>query len=313
MRQYSLLHINAFTTSLFGGNPAGVVLDAAGLKVNEMQSIAREMNLSETAFILPPSTKRADLRIRWFTPKVEVALCGHATIASFHALAETGLPAAAGLFGMQRNGTYFFRVQTKSGILRTVVEKSSSSTTIELQLPVPRFSHVKKLSPRFLSALGVTPTHLHQQLPIVKDSCLYVPLKKLSILKSLEPDFIELAKCSDEMGVLGVALFSTETIDKGSTFHSRFFGPSVGINEDPVTGSTNGPIGAYLLLYAQTNGVALRSTGDPDGRIEYIGEQGDIIGRKGRVKIRIKIKKWKIETLAIAGEAKTFYSSIIQL
>ncbi len=313
MKQYPLYHINAFTTSLFGGNPAGVVLDAAGLKVNEMQSIAREMNLSETAFILPPSTKRADLRIRWFTPKVEVALCGHATIASFHALAETGLPAAASLFGMQRNGTYFFRVQTKSGILRTVVEKSSSGTTVELQIPLPRFSRLKKLSPRFLPALGVRSSHLYPQLPIVKDSSLYVPLKKLSILKNLEPDFDELAKCSDEMGVLGVALFSIETIDKKSTFHSRFFGPSVGINEDPVTGSTNGPIGAYLLQYAQPIGIALRSTGDPDGRIEYIGEQGDIIGRKGRVKIRINSKNNKIETLAIAGEAKTFYSSVIQL
>ena len=91
MKTYRIKYVDAFTKQLFAGNPAGVVIDANGLTDAQMQSIAREMNLSETAFILQPTVKDANLQIRWFTVKEEVPLCGHATIASFHVLAEEGL------------------------------------------------------------------------------------------------------------------------------------------------------------------------------------------------------------------------------
>ena len=81
MKTYRIKHVDAFTTEPFCGNPAGVVLDARGLSDATMQQIAREMNLSETAFLLPPTLRSADLQIRWFTPAAEVPLCGHATIA----------------------------------------------------------------------------------------------------------------------------------------------------------------------------------------------------------------------------------------
>ena len=94
MRKISISQIDAFTSQPFGGNPAGVVLDAAGLSDLEMQNIAREMNLSETAFLTAPlaapSRKKADYRLRWFTPGTEVTFCGHATVATGHALHEAG-------------------------------------------------------------------------------------------------------------------------------------------------------------------------------------------------------------------------------
>ena len=103
-----LKHIDAFTDTPLTGNPAGVVVNAEGLTDQQMQKVAFEVAASETAFILPAETPDAQLRIRWFTPTAEVPLCGHATVASFHALAEEGM------FGMEKAGNYKFNLETKS-------------------------------------------------------------------------------------------------------------------------------------------------------------------------------------------------------
>ncbi|MBM4167545.1 MAG: PhzF family phenazine biosynthesis protein [Ignavibacteria bacterium] len=303
MKSIPFRHVNAFTDQPFGGNPAGVVLNARGLSDKEMQKIAREINLSETAFVLPASVKTADLRIRWFTPAIEVPLCGHATIAAFSALADEAM------CGMTSAGTYRFRLQTKSGILGIEVEKRHSGTVIEFQLPAPKFRHLRRLAPRLLGSLGIRSTDLHKRLPVVAQSYLYVPLKRRDRLKSLEPDFAELKRACDAMHVLGVSLFVLDPIEKSSAFHSRFYAPSAGIDEDPVTGSANGPLGAYVYQYAHAAGYTVPSLVMGDGRIEYIGEQGDLMGRKGRVKVRVKGKKHGVASVAIAGEAVTFFKS----
>src|ERR1035438_1546813 len=92
-KRIPIVQIDAFTDRAFGGNPAAVVLDAQGISDADMQSIAREMNLSETAF-LTPSQEGADYRLRWFTPGAEVTFCGHATVATGHAMREAGMFAA---------------------------------------------------------------------------------------------------------------------------------------------------------------------------------------------------------------------------
>ena len=110
MRRIAIKQVDAFTTQPFTGNPAAVVTQAAGFTAAEMQAIAREMNVSETVFVLPATDPEADLQIRWFTPTTEVALCGHATIACFQALAEEGRLGAPRTAGT-------FKVQTRSGTL----------------------------------------------------------------------------------------------------------------------------------------------------------------------------------------------------
>lgn len=121
MKKVLLRHVNAFTTTPFCGNPAGVVVDARGLSDERMQLIARELGLPETSFVLPPTQRGADLQIRWFSPAVEIPLCGHATIAAFHVLAEEGL------HGMRHYGVRAFNLQTKSGILQVGVDKDRKS------------------------------------------------------------------------------------------------------------------------------------------------------------------------------------------
>ncbi|MBI3004137.1 MAG: PhzF family phenazine biosynthesis protein [Ignavibacteriales bacterium] len=306
MKTIRIKHIDAFTSRAFAGNPAGVVMEADGLTDKEMQSIAREKNLSETAFVLRPTMKDADIQIRWFTPAAEVPLCGHATIASFHALAEEGLA------GLKPEGQHYFRLQTKSGVLNVKVEKNFLGTSVEFELPVPKFK-TKKISPQVLKSIGLRQTDIERKLPIVSDSFLYVPVRRLSTIKAIKPDFRELDKNLRKLKVIAVCVFCLETVDRESSVHSRFFASPVGIDEDPVTGSANGPLGVYLQQYVLPAGRSVFSRSLADGRVEFVGEQGDEIGRPGRVKIRVKAGDSFVENVSIVGEAVTILDSTLCL
>ncbi len=305
MKNYRVKHVNAFTLHPFSGNPAGVVLDAKGLTDAEMQMLAREKNLPETAFILPPTTKGADLQIRWFTPTTEVALCGHATIASFHALAEEGLE------GMSTQGQHYFKLQTKSGILAIRVEKNFQGTTVEFELPLPSFRLRKTFPQEFLRALGIVTADIDKRFAIVTERDLYIPIKKLRRLTALSPDFGALKKILIRERLLGVCLFTLETVDRASAVHSRFFAPAGGIDEDPVTGSTNGPLGVYLMQFVLPRETPVTSRELPDGRREFVGEQGFAVNRPGHVKIRVGGDVGKPKSVSIAGEAVTIMNSIV--
>ena len=304
MKPYKIKHVDAFTTEPFTGNPAGVVLDARGMTDALMQEIGAELNLSETAFVLPPTTRGADIQIRWFTPAAEVPLCGHATIASFHALAEEGL------YGMKRPGVYHFRLQTKSGVLGVTVEKKYSGTIVEFQLPIPRFRVHKTVPASLLDALGIRASDVLEDLPFVSQSYLYLPLKKLSTIRNLKPDMGKLDRFTRACKTLGISLFSLETVEQSSAVHSRFYAPAVGIVEDPVTGSANGPLGVYLYHYAIRRDYPVPSFLLPDGRMEFVGEQGDDMGRRGRVKIRLRVTGHGVKQVSIAGEAVTIMNSV---
>ena len=299
MKSLTVKHIDAFTAKPFAGNPAAVVLSGDGLTEKQMQDVAREMNLSETAFVLSPSTKNADVRIRWFTPSNEVALCGHATIASFHALAEEHS------LGMQKNGSYPFRLETASGILDILVVKEKGKATVKFSLPMPHFNKNQHLKTDLKASLGMDEAGFDKRLPCVVSVNAYIPVRRLSDLYDLRPDFQLMKKMLARKKILGLCVFSTETIDRASTFHSRFFAPNDGIDEDPVTGSANGPLGVYM--------VEQGLVGKSDGAIEMIGEQGDIIGRAGRVKVEVRVEGGKPKSVAIVGSAVTVLEGALTL
>ncbi|HTP12258.1 MAG TPA: PhzF family phenazine biosynthesis protein [Bacteroidota bacterium] len=307
MKTYRVKHVDAFTVHPFSGNPAGVVLDAKGLSDVEMQLLAREKNLPETAFVLPSTSKDADLQIRWFTPAAEVPLCGHATIAGFHALAEEGLE------GMSTQGQHYFKLQTKSGILSIRVEKNFQGTTIEFELPLPAFRVRKTGMGELLKPLGLKQSDLDARFPVVSESYLYIPVRKLKRLLDLAPDFAGLKTVCQKAKLIGVCVFSLETVEKSSAIHSRFFAPAVGINEDPVTGSANGPLGVYLSQFVLPQGVKVVSRELADGRIEFVGEQGFALNRPGHVKIRVGGVAGRPKSVSIAGEAVTIMNSIVSL
>ncbi len=306
MRTYQLKHVDAFTRHAWAGNPAGVVIDARGLSDEEMQAIAREMNLSETAFVLPPTQKGADLRIRWFTPAEEVDLCGHATIASFHALSEEGK------YGMAREGTYRFTIETRSGLLGILVDKASSGNTIQFELPLPSFRELQEGRKDILAAVGLGEEDLYPGLPAVRDAYVYLPMRSLERLHGLRPDLRALENIFRPRSVGGVCLFTLETVSPSSAVHSRFFAPSLGVDEDPVTGSANGPLGVYLATFVRRKGIAVPFEELTDGRLEYIGEQGDAIGRPGRVTIRVVLDEDEVRRVWIAGHAVTVMDATLR-
>ena len=291
--------VDAFTEWPLSGNPAGVVLDAKGLTDGQMQTIAREMSLSETAFVLPTTNGDADLQIRWFTPLVEVDLCGHATIAAFHALAEESL------YGMSTPGVHRFRLETRSGILPVVVDKQPERIMVYLGLNVPRFQRAGQYKLDMLRILNISLDEVESRLPIVVTDYLFVPIRRLHTIFSMKPNFFAMSQFLTNRKITGLCVFTTETVERTSAVHSRFFAPSVGINEDPVTGSANGPLGAYLF---EQNRVDVR--GDT---VTLIGEQGDAMGRKGRVTIQLKVQGKEITSLLIGGNAVTVLDSTMRI
>jgi PhzF family phenazine biosynthesis protein len=287
----TLKQVDAFTLVPLTGNPAGVVMNASGLTPQQMQVIAREMAVPETAFILPASTPSADLRIRWFTPTVEVPLCGHATIASFHALAEDGM------YGMKNLGTYSFNLETKSGILPINVEKNREGITVLFGLLVPEFVRAGQFKLDIMRILNISLEEFENRMPIVMEHYLYVPIRRLHTLFSMKPNFFAMSQFLSNRNLTGLCVFTTETVDRDSAVHSRFFAPTIGINEDPVTGSANGPLGVYLFERGEVEPV-----GDT---VTLTGEQGDAIGRKGRVLIQLKVQGSRVLSVQIGGSAVT--------
>jgi len=274
--------IDAFTDSPFNGNPAGVVYSDE-LNKEEMQLIAREINVSETAFI--SKSQEADFNLRWFTPSVEVKLCGHATIASLHFLVQKGL--------LKNNSKVSFN--TLSGILIC----SAVNGLYSLQLPVPKLSQFKGNKEEITSALGVEKIINTEKFPFIIDDggYLYIYISTLNELINIKPDYKALLDLSSSRkGFDAFTLFTLETVEKGNNAHLRFFAPYYGINEDPVTGSANGP----LLLVLRHLGLIEENT---EGKT-YTFEQGDIMGRKGRINVSYSTSK---NELIVAGKAVTVF------
>jgi PhzF family phenazine biosynthesis protein len=205
--------IDAFTDHAFGGNPAAVCILARWPTEEWLQLVGREMNLSETAFLVKRSDNEFDLR--WFTPRVEVALCGHATLASAHALWESG----------QAPRDILIFHTCKSGRL-TATPRAAG----EIELDFPAKPATPCEPPRGLfEALGI------QEAITARNEFDYlVELPSEASLRALLPDFSKLAS-TECRGVIATAPSTDERYD----FVSRFFAPRAGINEDPVTGSAH--------------------------------------------------------------------------
>jgi trans-2,3-dihydro-3-hydroxyanthranilate isomerase len=277
MRRFRIKQVDAFTDRTFGGNPAGVVPSAEALSDIEMQSIANEMNLSETAFVLP--SEKADFRLRWFTQKREVQFCGHATVASLHVLAEEGM------FGMNKEGKFSFKVETMVGILDVGVEKGQSINII-LQAPSIDLAREELDKNELGEALRIKITDFENSYPFMRDRTLdylYVALKRLETLGKMSYDYDILEKFGHKHQIKGFTVFTKGTFEQNSHVHSRFFSPYYGVREDPTTGSSHGPLGVYLVL---NNIVKLNE----EHEVEIKAEQGDILGRPGRIVVRVSQK-----------------------
>jgi len=206
-----IVQVDAFTSKPFAGNPAAVCVLPSARDAVWMQNVAREMNLSETAFLV---RQEDGFDLRWFTPAVEVDLCGHATLASAHVLWEDG--------HMQPGEQA--RFHTRSGLLTA----DKRGDWIDMDFPV-KAEQAAEPPPRLAEALGAAPKYVGRN----KFDYL-VELESEAVLRSLKPNFTLLS----EIPVRGV-IVTARSANGGFDFVSRFFAPGSGINEDPVTGSSH--------------------------------------------------------------------------
>ena len=256
MNTIRFFQADAFTDTPFAGNPAAVCLPAAPLDASLMQSIAKEMNLSETAFPEPPDGEGVR-RLRWFTPGLEVDLCGHATLATAAVLFDLGDPSPA-------------RFHTRSGLL--IVEREADGA---LRMDFPAMpAEVAPSPPGLLDALGTQDAATARG---PEGQYWLVRLDSEASVRALQPDFSALAGV-DLDGRIGVAVTAPgDAVD----FVSRFFAPWAGIDEDPVTGSAHCMLAPYWAEELGRTTLSAQQVSERGGDLllEIHGDRVHLIGR----------------------------------
>jgi trans-2,3-dihydro-3-hydroxyanthranilate isomerase len=296
--EFAVKIVDAFTDRPLHGNPAGVVTDADGLDEATMRAIARELNLSETAFVT--ASDEADFRVRFFTPTTEVPLAGHPTIAAMHALVEEG---RVRLTGRRTRITQELQV----GVLPVDLDADADGRLerVWMTQKPPEFLRAYDPAP-YAEALGIPIAGIEPDFPLQTVSTgtpqLMFPVRSLHVLERLQPDqraLLELTRAGD---YFSIHVFTPEGgYSPEARAHARHFAPAAGVSEDPVTGSASGAMGAYLVRY----GIV------PPGR--FMVEQGHIIGRAGAVYIEVDQEGEAITAVRVGGQAVTVITGVMRL
>lgn len=275
--------VDAFTRVALEGNPAGVVPLARGLSEAQMLAVAREMNLSETAFVLPSA--EADLRLRFFTPTQEVPLCGHALVASLILLHELGEVHLSG-------DAVRLRVETAAGVLAADLARDAGGVRVDTTQATPAFRPFERPVDDLLGILGASADDLRADLPVELSSTglwdVMVPLAGADAFDGLMPDCRALAALSREVGAVGVYAF----VDEGDGLRCRSFAPAVGVDEDPASGTSAGALGAYLLRHGEVR---------PDTPL--LVSQGGACGRPGTIRVVVSGEPGEPTGVVVGGHA----------
>jgi len=296
MPEFTWCQVDAFTTHRLGGNPCAVVFDADGLDASLMQAIAREMNLSETAFVL--TSDKADVRARYFTPAEEIPLAGHPTIATFHALVESGRLPFSG-------PAHTFTLELEAGVITVEVRGSTGSAdeVIMSQRP-PEF--LTRFDPAdVLPVFGLEADHLLEGAVIQTVSTgtpqLMVPLRDHDALRRVEMHTSAYREVRSSADFFSPHFFTLQgETPEGRTF-ARHLGVPPDMVEDPFTGSATGGMAAYLWHYGLID--------EPT----FVAEQGHWMGRPGAASVEVVGPPDAIETVKIGGPAVTVMKGILQL
>ena len=263
-----IYQVDAFTSEPYAGNPAGVVPDASGLSDEQMLRIAREMKLSETAFVFPGG-EDFDVEVRFFTPTEEVDLCGHATIATFSVLR------AVGRFPQEKTDLV---QKTKAGKLAikyldegAVVMRQADPVTSDKALSIERICEVMNIGP---SEIGIQSIMEKPEIWSTGLEDILLPMPSIEALKNLSPNMEKLSTYSKELDVIGLHAFA---MDENQNIWCRNFAPACGIPEESATGTSNGALGACLY----TKGF------HKEGILAFESHQGDWMDSPSRIQVEI--------------------------
>ena len=312
-RSYRFLQVDVFTDQVFGGNPLAVFPDPEGLADAELQAMAREMNLSETTFVYPPSRPDAAARVRIFTPTQELPFAGHPTIGTAYVLATLGrLPAGAGEIVLEEGvGPVPVRLEGDP----------ANPAFLWMTHPPARFDPPLGGGERaaVAAALGLVPDELlggADGHPIQGGSTglpfLYVPVRDRETVDRAALDPSALVAAVGTGVPADVLVFAAEpaTADEAARgiagrAYSRMFAPLDGVPEDPATGSASGPLAAYLvkerLAPAPTDGV-----------VSLLSEQGTAMGRQSFISLRATLEDGEVRRIEVGGSVVPVIEGIVR-
>ncbi len=291
MRIVPFKQVDVFTAEPYFGNPVAVILDAEGLSDAQMQHLAAWTNLSETTFVLPPTQAGADYRVRIYTPKSELSFAGHPSVGTAHAVLESG---------WSRQHDHQLVMECGAGLLPIAIEGDGAGRRISVQAPKAAIGETDlTLAVGLSKALHATVKQAPAPRPVkVGPWWIVVELEDEASVRGLAPDMARVIELSRDHDAVGVAAYARcEAADYAIVV--RAFAPIDGIAEDPVTGSANACIAAFL----RANGLL------PEREASYRASQGREVGRNGFVDMTVTADG----RVLIGGQAVTCVDGTIRL
>ncbi|MGX5842153.1 PhzF family phenazine biosynthesis protein [Mesorhizobium sp. ArgA1] len=292
MQTRNYLLYDVFTTERLAGNPLAVVLDSKGLDTSAMQAIAREFNLSESVFVLPPDDPKHRNRIRIFTPDYEMPFAGHPTVGAAIALAELAGEGDAGIFVLEEN----------IGPVRCAVSKHDGATFAEFDLAkLPEPLKLEADPHAIGAALGLAPHEIGFENHLVSFwsagvPYVTIPVANLEVVGRIKLDnqaWSELAPRKSEWAFASPYVYCRQTVNHDSAFHVRMIVPGTPSYEDPATGSAA----------AAFAGAIMHFDGPTDGISQLWIEQGLEMGRPSRIRLELTVEAGKLASARIGGHA----------
>jgi trans-2,3-dihydro-3-hydroxyanthranilate isomerase len=296
VRRVCFIQVDVFTRRPFGGNPLAVFHQAEGLTADEMQHLAQEMNLSESTFVLPSRAPGADFKVRIFTPTSELRFAGHPVVGTHWALAHLG------------------RVDLREPVTKVCFELGVGVLPADLHVAGGRVERVVMTQDRpsfhavledvgeLAAALGLSPqaiaeTGLPVQIVSTGIPQMMVPVRCLAEVQRLAADRLDVATLTRVCRAARtdcVMVFSLETESSAAAVHTRMFAPSLGVPEDPATGSANGALGAYL--------VGHRAVPVTEPTTYITSEQGLELGRPSALYVEVDSRAGEVTGVRVGGE-----------
>jgi trans-2,3-dihydro-3-hydroxyanthranilate isomerase len=307
MKAYQFIQVDVFTDQPFGGNPLAVFSEAEGLTTEEMQRLAREMNLSETTFVLPPQASGADFKVRIFTPAKELPFAGHPVVGTHWVLAHLGRvdlrePVTQVRFELGV-GVLPADLHVAGGQVERVVMTQDRPTFHALLEDVTDLAEGLGLSPEAITETGLPVPVISTGLPPTM-----VPVRSLAEVQGLDAGQLNTPALNRACRAVDaeetVMVFTLETERPEATVHVRLFAPLLGVPEDPATGSANGALGAYLVHH--------RAVPVTEPTTHILSEQGAEIGRPSTLYIEVDSAGEEITAVRVGGQVVPVVEGVVR-
>jgi len=315
MKEHRFIQVDVFTDKPFGGNPLAVFPEAEGLTTEEMQRLAREMNLSETTFVLPPQAPGADFKVRIFTPAAELPFAGHPVVGTHWVLAHPSGRASGRSLGRVELREPVTQVRFELGVgvlpadLHVVGEQVERVVMTQGR---PTFHSVLDDVTDLAAGLGLPPEAITETgLPVQVVSTglpqMMAPVRSLAEVQALDAGQLNVAALNQACRAVSTEcamVFTFETQRPEATVHVRMFAPLLGVPEDPATGSANGALGAYLVHH-QAVPVTEPTT-------YILSEQGSELGRPSMLYVEVDSVGDEITAVRVGGQVVRVAEGVVR-